>query len=98
MPTRVPIRQLQQHASEIIDRVISGEQIEITRNGRLVAVLTPPAPEERVMEDLIRTGTVDPDNAAHARGLGDWKPLPATPGAPSRLSDVLLQMREEEDR
>lgn len=98
MSSRVPIRQLQQHASEIVDRVASGERIEITRNGRLLAVLTPPDPEQRVLEDLIRTGTVAPDNAAGTRGLGDWEPLPPRPGAPSHLSEVLLQMREEEDR
>lgn len=98
MTTRVPIRQLQQHASELIDRVAAGERVEITRNGRLIAVLGPPDPEQRVMEDLVRTGTVDPDNAASARGLGDWEPLDARPGAPSKLSEVLLQMREEEDR
>jgi antitoxin (DNA-binding transcriptional repressor) of toxin-antitoxin stability system len=76
----------------------SGERVEITRNGRLVAVLTPPDRERRVLEDLIRTGAVDPGNAADACGLGDWQPLPPRPGTPSRLSEVLLQMREEEDR
>ncbi|MFE0176563.1 hypothetical protein ACFWZ2_30025 [Streptomyces sp. NPDC059002] len=50
------------------------------------------------MEDLVRTGTVEPGNAASARGLGDWEPLAARPGAPSKRSEVLLQMREEEDR
>jgi prevent-host-death family protein len=98
MTTRVPIRQLQQHASELIDRVAAGERVEITRNGRLIAVLGPPDPEQRVMEDLVRTGTVDPDNVASARGLGDWEPLAARPGASSKLSEVLLRMREEEDR
>ncbi|MFD5425038.1 type II toxin-antitoxin system Phd/YefM family antitoxin [Streptomyces sp. NPDC127084] len=98
MTTRVPIRQLQQHASELIDRVAAGERVEITRNGRLIAVLGPPDPEQRVMEDLIRTGTVDPDNAASARGLADWEPLPARSTEPSKLSEVLLRMREEEDR
>ncbi|MFD9634057.1 type II toxin-antitoxin system Phd/YefM family antitoxin [Streptomyces violascens] len=98
MTTRVPIRQLQQHASELIDRVVSGERVEITRNGRLIAVLGPPDPEQRVMEDLVRTGTVDPDNAASARGLADWRPLPARPGQPARLSEVLRSLREEEER
>ncbi|MET9495086.1 type II toxin-antitoxin system prevent-host-death family antitoxin [Streptomyces sp. NPDC006552] len=98
MTTRVPLGQLQQHASELIDRVAAGERVEITRNGRLIAVLGPPAPEQRVMEDLVRTGTVDPGNAASAPGLGDWQPLPARPDAPAKLSEVLLKMREEEDR
>ncbi|MGP3951140.1 type II toxin-antitoxin system Phd/YefM family antitoxin [Streptomyces sp. 7N604] len=98
MTTRVPIRQLQQHASELVDRVAAGERVEITRNGRLIAVLAPPDPEQRVMEDLVRTGTVDPDNANQARGLGDWEPLPAKPGKQPRLSEVLHELRAEEDR
>ncbi|NBM18311.1 type II toxin-antitoxin system Phd/YefM family antitoxin [Streptomyces sp. GC420] len=98
MTTRVPIRQLQQHASELIDRVAAGERVEITRNGRLIAVLGPPDPEQRVREDLIRTGSVDPDNAATARGLGGWEPLPPRSGAPAKLSDLLRELREEENR
>ncbi|WP_326649257.1 MULTISPECIES: type II toxin-antitoxin system prevent-host-death family antitoxin [unclassified Streptomyces] len=98
MTTRVPIRRLQQHASELIERVASGERVETTRNGRLVAVLAPPDPEQRVMEDLVRTGTVDTENAESARGLGDRQPLAARPGPPARLSEVLPAMREEEDR
>ncbi|MEV6103346.1 type II toxin-antitoxin system prevent-host-death family antitoxin [Streptomyces sp. NPDC051940] len=97
MTTRVPIRQLQQHASEIADRVAAGERVEVTRNGRLIMVLVPPEPEQRVMEDLVRTGTVDAENAAAARGLADWQPLAAR-DTPARLSDVLLAMREEEER
>jgi prevent-host-death family protein len=97
MTTRVPIRQLQQHASELIDRVAAGERVEITRNGRLIAVLAPPPPEQRVLEDLIRTGTVDPDNAAHAGGLADWEP-PATPPGLASPSEALHALRDEEDR
>ncbi|NGN70139.1 type II toxin-antitoxin system prevent-host-death family antitoxin [Streptomyces sp. A7024] len=100
MTQRVPIRQLQQHASELIDRVAAGERVEITRNGRLIAVLAPPDPEQRVMEDLVRTGSVDPDNARDSRGLADWEPQPARGERRTarRLSDVLLELREEEDR
>lgn len=97
MATRVPIRQLQQHASELIDRVAAGERVEITRNGRLIAVLGPPDPEQRVREDLIRTASVEPEDA-NVAGLADWEPLPPRHGAPTRLSEVILQMREEEDR
>jgi prevent-host-death family protein len=85
MTTRVPIRQLQQHASELIDRVVAGERVEITRNGRLIAVLGPPPPEQRVMEDLIRTGTVDPENAAEARGLAELAPKSLGRWCESRL-------------
>jgi prevent-host-death family protein len=97
MSGRVPIRQLQQHASELIDRAEAGERIEITRNGRLVAVLTPPPPEQRVLEDLVRDGTLDPRNVEQARGLGDWEPR-ERPALARPLSDVLQELRDEEDR
>ncbi|MFG2904854.1 type II toxin-antitoxin system Phd/YefM family antitoxin [Kitasatospora sp. NPDC048286] len=97
MTARVPIRQLQQHASELIDRVAAGERVEITRNGRLIAVLAPPDPEQRVLEDLVRDGTIDPENAATARGLADW-PLPEPDTGLGSASEALLAMREEEDR
>jgi prevent-host-death family protein len=99
MTTREPVRQLQQHASELLERVAAGERVEITRNGRLVAVLGPPEPEQRVMEDLVRTETVDPVNAAAARGLADWQPPDVTGFSPALpLSEALHAMREEEDR
>lgn len=36
--------------------------------------------------------------AGRSLGLADWESLVPRSGAPSRLSEVLLQMREEEDR
>lgn len=99
MTTRVPVRQLQQHASELLERVAAGERVEITRNGRLVAVLGPPAPEQRVMEDLVRTETVDPGNAGTAQGLADWEPPDVGDFRPAlALSESLHSMREEEER
>ncbi|WP_280722235.1 type II toxin-antitoxin system prevent-host-death family antitoxin [Kitasatospora sp. MAA4] len=97
MTSRVPIRQLQQHASELVDRVAAGERIEITRNGRLIAVLSPPDPEQRVLEDLVKDGTIDPENAATARGLADWVP-PAAPAGLASPSEALQTMRDEEER
>ncbi|MFG3228582.1 type II toxin-antitoxin system Phd/YefM family antitoxin [Kitasatospora sp. NPDC048194] len=97
MTARVPIRQLQQHASELIDRVAAGERVEITRNGRLIAVLSPPDPEQRVLEDLVRDGTIDPENAAGARGLADRTPPVLDVPLPS-AAEALHAMREEEDR
>lgn len=68
MTTRAPIRQLQQHASELIDRVVAGERVEITRNGRLIAVLGPPPPEQRVTTDpILRAAGQFP--ARHLRSL-----------------------------
>lgn len=90
---RVPIRRLQQHASELIALVESGERVEITRNGRLVAVLSPPDPEETAWERLVTEGAVAPD--ADRRGsLAGWR----TPrGAPSaKLTEALERLRDDE--
>jgi prevent-host-death family protein len=90
---RVPIRRLQQHASELIARVEAGERVEITRHGKLVAVLTAPDPEESAWERLVAEGAVDP--AADRRGgLAGWR----TPrGAPSNaLTEALQRQRDDE--
>jgi prevent-host-death family protein len=39
---RVPIRELQQHASAVLRRVRAGETVGITDRGTLVAVMAPP--------------------------------------------------------
>jgi prevent-host-death family protein len=90
---RVPIRRLQQHASELIALVEAGERVEITRNGRLVAVLSAPDPEEAAWERLVAEGAVDPD-ADRRGGLAGWR----TPrGAPTtKLTEALEQLRADE--
>jgi len=90
---RVPIRRLQQHASELIDRVEAGERVEITRNGKLVAVLSAPDAEEIAWERLVSEGAVDPGSDRRG-GLAGWR----TPrGAPSnRLTEALEQLRADE--
>ena len=39
---RVPVRQLQQHASAVLRRVRAGETVGVTDRGTLIAVLAPP--------------------------------------------------------
>jgi prevent-host-death family protein len=93
MTVRVPIRRLQQHASEVIAQVEAGARVEITRNGVLVAVLSPPDPEEAAWERLVASGAVD---AAEDRvgGLAGWRTPRGT--ASNRLSDALHALREDE--
>lgn len=98
MTSRVSVQQLHRYADELIDQVAAGERVEVIRDGRPVAVLGPPDPEQRLVEDLVRTGAVNPGNAASACGLGDWQPLSARPGAPAGLSEVLRQVHGEEER
>src|ERR1019366_3641366 len=51
---QVPIRELNQHTADVIARVEAGEEIEITRNGTKVAVITPSSPHP--LSALIGTG------------------------------------------
>ncbi len=90
---RIPIRRLQQHASEVIARVQAGTRVEITRNGRLVAVLTAPDPEAAAWERLVAEGAVDPD--ADRRGsLATWRTPRGAPG--TKLTEALQRLREDE--
>jgi prevent-host-death family protein len=92
-PVRVPIRRLQQHASELIAEVQAGRRVEITRNGRLVAVLCAPDPEQAAWEQLVDSGAVDPAGD-RLGGLAGW---PTPRGTPSnRLSDALVALRDAE--
>ncbi len=96
--TRVPIRQLQRNASDLVKRVRQGEQIDITNHGKLVARLCPPDPEEEMVQQLIDRGLVDPAKTAPG-GLSGWRTPPRRPGEDTgSLTEALLELREEETR
>lgn len=93
-PARVGVRELRQNLSVYLRRVKAGETLEVTEHGHTVARLAPPpletlSPYERMKAE----GRIKP-------ATGRWEdiplPLPAGPG-PS-LSEVLQQMRDEDDR
>jgi prevent-host-death family protein len=88
MSGSVGIRQLQQHASAVIQRVKDGEVIEITERGRPVAQIGPP--RKSPIEVLIDAGLADPATMS----IHDLPPpLPAR-GRP--LGEILEEMREHE--
>jgi prevent-host-death family protein len=93
MTVRVPIRRLQQHASEVIAQVEAGTRVEITRNGVLVAVLTPPDPEDAAWERLVAAGSVDASDD-RVGGLARWRTPRGTPS--NRLTEALSALREDE--
>jgi prevent-host-death family protein len=57
---RIGVRELRQHASRYLDRVKSGETVEVTERGRLVALLVPPEPARAARERLIAEGRLIP--------------------------------------
>ncbi|WP_419945613.1 type II toxin-antitoxin system Phd/YefM family antitoxin [Candidatus Poriferisodalis sp.] len=89
----VGIRELKQNASAVVARAEAGEEITVTNRGRPVAKLVPHIhqPRRSRLEELIARGDATPAT----RDITDLPPpLPALPGR--SLSEVLLEMREEE--
>ena len=90
----VGIRELKQNASEVVARAEAGEEITVTNRGRPVARLVPHIrhPRRSRLAELIARGEATPGRGS----IADLPPpRPALPGRPS-LSEVLLEMREEE--
>jgi prevent-host-death family protein len=85
---RIGLRELRQHASRYIARVARGESIEVTQRGRLVARIVPARPD--TWEDMVARGEIIP--AESPGRLEDIAPVDCGVS----LSEVLLQMREDE--
>ena len=91
---KVAIRELQQHAAQVIRELAEAEETaEITSRGRVIARLAPVSAAERAFAELVERGEIIP--AKNPAGLAGWKPLPPREDGVS-LSDVLIAMREEE--
>jgi prevent-host-death family protein len=87
----VGVRELRQHASELLRRVQAGETIEVTDRGRPVAVLAP-LPEAGRLEQLRAAGEVVP-----AAGSLNDLPLPlAVPDGKESPSTILARLRRNE--
>jgi prevent-host-death family protein len=90
---RVGIRELRQDASTWVRRAAAGETIEITDRGRPVAQLGPLTAPPRGLAALEAAGLI-----RKATGkLSDLKPVKPPPGT-RPLSEILEEMRNEEDR
>jgi prevent-host-death family protein len=84
---RIGIRELRQNASEWIRRAEAGERIEVTKRGRLVAVLGP-ASADRPLVSLRLAGRLKEPT------LGG--PLPAAVRTARPASEALAEMRADE--
>jgi len=92
---RVGVRELRQNLSVYLRRVEAGETLEVTEHGHPVARLTPLPPQRMsVLDRLIAEGKAYPGKGGNLADLGP--PLDIGPGPP--LSEVLQQMRDEDDR
>jgi len=93
MAVRAGIRELRQNLSRYIDRVKTGETIEVTEHGRLVARLTPASDAASEIAELERRGLIVRAPSLDFASLGP--PRSALPG--ERLpSEILAEDRATE--
>jgi antitoxin (DNA-binding transcriptional repressor) of toxin-antitoxin stability system len=96
---QVTIRELARNTAEVLSRVANGEEIEVTRNGRPVAVMRAPDPEDVKLRELVKAGIIPPDllqrQAELLRQLEMNPPPPGDPGL-EPASETLIKMRREE--
>jgi prevent-host-death family protein len=94
-PTRVGVRELRQNLSVYLRLVEAGETLEVTEHGRPIARLGPLPPRRMgVLERLVAEGRAV---AAAGGSLADLGLPPAIGHGPA-LSDVLAEMRGEDER
>jgi len=85
----VGVRELRQHLSKYLRRVVRGETLEVTDRGRPVAVLAPLPQPSTPLEQLVASGrVVRPDEDLMAL-------LPPRGRISTRLSEALLEERAE---
>ena len=91
----VGVRELRQNLSVYLRRIAQGETLRVTDHGRPVALLSPiETTGDEVLDRLEAQGLL----LRGRRRRGPLpRPLPQTPGKPT-LSEVLQQMRDEDDR
>jgi prevent-host-death family protein len=89
----IGIRELRQHASRYVAMAKAGMRVPVTDRGELVAYLVPAEEGGSTYQRLVAAGRVRP---AIGNLLDLLPPPPAEPGRPL-LSEVLQQMRDEED-
>ena len=95
-PARVGVRELRQNLSVYLDRVKQGETLEVTEHGQPVAQLGPrPARPTSILDQMIADGRATPATFDHRQIP---PPMPNPHPGESTLTDILLQMREEDDR
>ena len=88
---QVPIRELRNFTSRVLDRVKNGAIIEVTERGRPVARLVPVEMDE--LEQLRALGLLEPRE--DPGDPLDIEPLELAPGLPLP-SETLRQMRADE--
>lgn len=90
----VGVRELRQNLSVYLRRVQTGEALRVTDHGVPVALLTPLPPDDDPFADLVASGRAVPPE----RPFGGARYLTLPDEGGPTLSEVLQQMRDEDDR
>jgi prevent-host-death family protein len=91
--TTVSVREFSYNPSAMFARVEKGETIEVTRHGKVIAVLSPPRQYQSRYDELVARGLIIPAE----RKAGDWDSFThiEVPDDVDPLA-ILLEMREHE--
>jgi len=90
---KIGIRELRQHASRYVAMAKAGKRIAVTDRGELVAYLVPAEESGTAFQRMVAAGQVQ----LAVGNLMDLLPPPPAPPGSQPLSEVLLEMRDEED-
>lgn len=93
--TSVSVREFAHNPSAMFTRVENGETIEVTRHGKVIAVLTPPTKHRSRYDELVASGAIVPGSAGLTSG--DWDKFThiEVPDDVDPLA-ILMEMREHE--
>lgn len=85
----VGVRELKSHLSEILDDVVAGESLRVTRHGRVIADLTPATTltDEEHFHLLVAQGRIRPATRPHGPPPKRRKPLPGRSATEEVLKD-----------
>jgi antitoxin (DNA-binding transcriptional repressor) of toxin-antitoxin stability system len=93
--TSISVREFSHNPSAMFSRVENGETIEVTRHGKVIAVLTPPVARRSRYDELVAAGAIVPGSAGLTSG--DWDKFThiEVPDDVDPLA-ILMEMREHE--
>lgn len=94
---RVGVRELRQNLSVYLDRVKEGERLEVTEHGRPVALLVPLPPADDQIARLVAEGKMIPAKGSLREWLRENPPLKLELPGGKTLSQILQEMRDEEE-
>lgn len=90
---RIGIRELRQHASQWVSRVRSGESIEVTDRGELVALLVPAQRQQVARDRLLADGVLTP--ATNPGGMGRLPEPRPKPSHSPNTQEILDDLRAD---